>query len=136
MKKTKVSWDKYQEMVEALAKQIKADKETKSIKYIFGVPRGGLVVAVSLSHLLGLPISEELPEEPEDKYLIVDDIADNGCTLMQYLDGCDASLPPFMATLFVKPWSEVRPCFFAEVTEDFIVFPWETIKSAKVDYKK
>ena len=45
---------------------------------IYGVPRGGLVPAVYLSHRLGIPMVSS-PDRPGDT-LVVDDILDTGLT--------------------------------------------------------
>jgi len=30
-----------------------------------------------------------------------------------------------LASIFLKPWSRVRPNYFVEETDEWIVFPWE-----------
>ena len=42
----------------------------RSLNCVFGIPRGGLCLAVGLSHALGLP----LLMEPDNHCLIVDDV--------------------------------------------------------------
>ena len=54
-----------------------------SNKYIaiYGVPRGGKVVAVVLSHMLDIPILERFEPKIATRILVVDDIVDSGATL-------------------------------------------------------
>ena len=53
---------------------------------IYGIPRGGLCLAVALSHKLNI----ELLKEPRNNILIVDDIYDSGETLHRYKDFLDS----------------------------------------------
>ena len=52
----------------------------RNFKSVYGIPRGGLVVEVAISHRLGLPLKLKMEELDRDT-LIVDDIADSGRTL-------------------------------------------------------
>ena len=98
----------------------------KNFASIYGIPRGGQVVAVYLSHLSGVPVVEE----PSHRTLIVDDIADTGYTLMPYYKGGYS-----IATLYYCKDSQVIPAKWVyKKGGQFIQFPWETNHSAKVDY--
>lgn len=112
----KVSWGEYQSMVEHLAKRIQPTIEDGKIDSLYGIPRGGLVVAVSLSHQLQIPLRDSI----DDKTLVVDDIVDSGATLDLML----AKFPfEYMASLFYK---DKKPQFYvAKKVEDWIMFPWE-----------
>lgn len=84
---------------------------------IYGVPRGGLVPAVYLSHRLGIPLASS-PDRPGDT-LVVDDILDTGSTYRR-LSGAAAyyvvllarkALPKVIyGRIYDGPWVE---------------FPWE-----------
>ncbi len=85
---------------------------------IYGVPRGGLVPAVCLSHRLGIPLVFS-PDRPGDT-LVVDDILDTGSTYRR-LSGAAAYYAVLLARkalpgviygrMYDGPWVE---------------FPWET----------
>jgi len=92
---------------------------------IYGVPRGGMVVAVELSHLLSLPIVEK----PKKTTLIVDDICDSGKTLEKY---CRKNY--ITAVLYYNKNAIIRPTMWALTKHEFVKFPWETNDSAKIDY--
>ena len=57
-------------------------------QFITGVPRGGLIPAVLMSHkfnipFIGLEAAKTLPGDLKKQILVVDDIADSGNTLAQ-----------------------------------------------------
>jgi len=95
----------------------------KKYKYIFGIPRGGLIVAVWLSHQLQIPYIPHLYLPRDPNILIVDDIADTGQTLS------NLGLDPFYdtATLYYKKRSIVKPTYYARETNNWIIFPYERI---------
>lgn len=71
-----ISAETYVSDVADLAKQIDASK----YKNIYGIPRGGVLVALELSKHLGLPVADA----PGPDTLIVDDLIDSGRTLEAY----------------------------------------------------
>lgn len=106
---------------------------TRKIRYfpvdrIYGVPRGGLTVAVALSHATGLPLTLE-----QHRYALwVDDIVDSGETLNRAKGGfsaysCWVTRPN--APLWLFP-SRVVPL------EQWVVFPWENPKKAEEDLEQ
>ena len=119
MTKTKiyVSWNEFNEMTLELAEQIKKSK----IKFsgIYGIPRGGLPLAVYLSHNLELPLIFE--GKPTLDHLIVDDISDKGNTLNNFQDYT-------IACLYSTPWTKNTPNWYVRLKQDenqWIIFPWE-----------
>lgn len=124
--KTKtVDWAQLENYVEKLAESIQ-NKMTK-VTGVYGLPRGGLVPAVMLSHKLNVP----LLLAPCEGCIIVDDIADTGVTLKHY-----AEKGFKIAVLWYKPRSVVVPDFYAvkdsrgKMGGAWIVFPWETPPSS------
>ena len=86
-------------------------------KSIYGIPRGGLVPAVYLSHLLDIP----LVQKPEKGCIIVDDIADTGQTLKMY-----RNMKYSIATIYYHTQSIVEPDIWVyQKTDAWIKFPWE-----------
>ena len=113
------SWREFDESVEEIAK--------KAINLnpngIFGVPRGGLCLAVALSHRLQL----KLITEPQNKALIVDDIFDSGKTLNSLKSNFDA----YFFVLFSKAKPKWLKTINIAKEEEWIVFPWENKNHAK-----
>ena len=102
--------------------------KSKHIRKIYGVPRGGLIPAVMLSHLLDIPLILN-KEEIDGETVIIDDIVDTGKTI--------SKLPQngLLTSLFYKPHSKVIPDFYARKArnDEWIVFPFETEESSKYD---
>ncbi len=114
----KLSWREFDDCVLAISNRCK----NKKFNGIYGFPRGGLCLAVALSHSLNLPILDE----PENNSLIVDDIYDTGYTLekTKHLKGSETHV-----------WiSKHKPTWWNAYKytkeKDWIVFPWENINTA------
>lgn len=83
---------------------------------VWAPPRGGLPLAVVLSHALSIP----LLLKPTKKTLICDDIADTGRTLDQFNN------KNIIVTIFYHNQSIVVPNIWLRQKKDkWIVFPWE-----------
>ena len=78
IKKQYLTWEEVDSLTDNIASQIRL--EFKNVDSIYGIPRGGLIPAVILSHKLGLPYSDKLTLTS----LIVDDISDTGETLKEF----------------------------------------------------
>jgi len=121
MKIINFTWRDYDAAVKTLALMISDTKISKEIKCIYGVPRGGMVLAVSLSHALDLQIVTPRYLDCIDKdILVVDEICDTGKTLKQLN-------PKYSATIHVTDWAIFRPTFsIAKKEKDtWIQYPWE-----------
>ena len=133
--KTFITWEKYDEMIKKLTYWIKFECE-EEIGAVYGLPRGGLPIAVSLSHSLGLPLLMDYYDRKivtDKKILVVDDIADTGNTLRDF-----ESPHNIICTLHYHEDSIVLPNYYINLKGDkWIVYPWETRDSEEVqDYLK
>lgn len=122
-----VTWNEVNEFVEGVKKLY--DNGFKDYIGVYGVPRGGLVLAVMISHKLHLP----LLMSPSPGCLIVDDIADSGKTLLHYSLHQTENAPEDSAyydivTLVYKPGGQTIPNYYLITKEEntWVVFPWET----------
>ena len=86
-----LSWGDIDSLVEVLCQKIKSSKYPLIIESITGLPRGGLIPAVMVSHKLGIPFinSNELDpitwwKKKNNSILVIDDICDSGETLQYY----------------------------------------------------
>ena len=95
---------------------------------IYGVPRGGLCLAVALSHKLNL----KLTEKPLKDSLIVDDVYEAGITLNKFKNIEGAYF--FVLVSKKKPiwWNTVN---LSHKTE-WIVFPWENKNDELIEEKE
>ena len=84
---------------------------------IYGVPRGGLVPAVHLSHRLDIPLVSS-PDRPGDT-LVVDDILDTGSTY-RWLSGAAA----YYAVLLARK-ALPRVIYGRIYDGPWVEFPWE-----------
>ena len=123
--KIQVSWWDMSDLIKDLAEKIPF--EVPLADSIYGIPRGGLIPAVMLSHKLGLPMVNVIGKNT----LVVDDMSDSGVTL-------DKSPGQFSAVLFHKPHTSCfTPNVWSKLHEgnEWLVFPWEEFDApAKQDY--
>jgi hypoxanthine phosphoribosyltransferase len=116
-----LSWDDFDRAVDHIAARCAAAR----FSGIHGIPRGGLCLAVALSHRLELPL---LPNA-QPGCLLVDDVYETGLTLEAH-----RQLPEAQAVVWI---SKAEPQWWqaVEVTRssDWIVFPWENQAAAAAD---
>lgn len=134
--KTHISWGEIDELIDIICTQISNYTTIPVAGSIFGMPRGGLIPAVIMSHKLNIPliVDENLITE---KTLIVDDICDSGETFTKMSQKYPKN---YSACLHLKPHtSNFIPDFWAESwdSDDWIVYPWERDDSETIqDYLK
>jgi len=134
MNKKYITWKEFDEAIEIMTKHYNEYCTSRPCKSIYGLPRGGLPIAVALSHKLNLPLTVNMEDcWDHDKILVVDDIADSGTTLKGFDDGMNV-----IFTMHHRELSKVIPQFWMwDAEDDWIVYPWETKKSkTKQDYLK
>ena len=117
------TWSEFDKSVDYIANQCKFLK----FSGIYGVPRGGLCLAVALSHKL----DTKLVEKPSKNSLIVDDIFETGITLsnFKHIEGANF----YVLVSKKKPiwWNTVNISY----KKEWIVFPWESKKN-ELKYEK
>ena len=122
------TWSEFDKSVEEIANKCRFQE----FSGIYGVPRGGLCLAVALSHKLKI----ELISEALKNSLIVDDVYETGLTL--------TSLKDIERAMFFVLFSKIKPTWwntvFVSKKSEWIVFPWEntsnTISEQEEYYKK
>ena len=119
-----VSWEDVGAFIESIADMYEDLDVTFSGEY--GLPRGGLVFAVMLSHRLDIP----LLNAPAKGCLIVDDICDSGESILHFIK--NSSNPSCVGDYEVATMYYNRNAIAAPTThfkeknpETWIVFPWE-----------
>ena len=115
------TWSEFDKSVEQIANKCRF----KEFSGIYGVPRGGLCLAVALSHKLKI----ELISEPRKNSLIVDDVYETGITLTTFKN--------IEGAMFFVLFSKIKPTWWNTVhvtkKSQWIVFPWENTLNSKSD---
>lgn len=104
--------------------------EYPNITGVYGLPRGGLTLAVMISHRLDVPMLAS----PCKGCLIVDDICDSGESLLHFVNNSsdpDASNDYIIATMYYKENKlNIVPDYYQyEKGDKWIVFPWECLST-------
>lgn len=142
-----VNWDDIQQALFHIAERV--NHSGLNIQVIVGVLRGGWIPARIMSDLLGVNeigaleikfykgigergerpiVTQPLITNVRDKeVLVIDDVADTGKSIQTAvtLIGLHGAKSVYTATLYVKPWSTMKPDFYYAETDRWIVFPWE-----------
>ncbi len=115
------TWVEFDKSVELIANKCKFLK----LSGIYGVPRGGLCLAVALSHKLKI----NLISEPIKNSLIVDDVYETGITLNTFKD--------IEGAMFFVIFSKIKPTWwntlYISEKKEWIVFPWENTLNSQSD---
>jgi len=123
--KISVSWWDMTDLIKDLTAKIPF--EVPLADSIYGIPRGGLIPAVMLSHSTGLPLVDTIGKNT----LVVDDMTDSGVTM-------DKMPGQFTAVLYHKPHTSIfTPNVYSELHkgDEWLIFPWENSNApAKQDY--
>lgn len=111
--------------VKKFVRSLKDKYADSNLPGVFGIPRGGLVPAVMISHALNIP----LLLAPVEGCLIVDDVCDSGESLLHYVRDSSGtkSKKYLVATIYCKEGAAVTPDLFLYTKKDntWLVFPWE-----------
>lgn len=115
-----LTWDEFDQAVAALAGMVPADALG-----IYGPPRGGLPLAVALSHRTGLPVLREQC----DGMFVVDDIQDSGKAMAEAMADYNCA----GAATWVRRFPTAKldlPCYRSVLDDAWVVFPWECLPKA------
>ncbi|MBA4732913.1 MAG: phosphoribosyltransferase [Synechococcus sp. MED-G133] len=117
-----LSWVEFDQAVQSLVEQL----SSTTFAGIYGVPRGGLCLAVALSHALQRP----LLAEPQPDALIVDDVYETGRTL----ESLHARFPKARGVVWVsKRPPEWWDAVVVTDSSEWLLFPWENAAQARAD---
>ena len=120
VEKVYVSWQDMEDFVDELIIEMK--KKNFKPSGVYGIPRGGLILATLISYKLDIPLFMNASKD----CLIIDDIADSGRTLSHFTENDTQFNKYFIATMFYHKRSLVKPNFYKfEKDNKWIVFPWE-----------
>jgi len=129
MEKNKLylSWKWVDEQINEIGDKL----EGVNLEFVAGIPRGGLVPAVIMSHAFDIKFisyssAKLLPKELRKKTLVMDDISDTGVTLKEAIE-----LDFITATLAMRNGTESTPFYHGDFinNDSWLVFPWEKLDS-------
>lgn len=117
MDKKYITWEE----IEYLIWRISVKLEDIPFNSIYGIPRGGVVPGVMLSHRTGKPWTGTL----RTGSLVIDDIADSGETFLNLSKEAGRNL--ITVGLYKRESSRFTPTVYGkEIPEGvWLVFPWE-----------
>jgi hypoxanthine phosphoribosyltransferase len=122
MDKRFLSWNDVDRAINRLVASI--NNSGVKLDTIGGLPRGGLIPAVMLSHRLSIPFVAQVNIfNIPGNILIVDDICDSGKTLKRFKSEENI----YTATLHWKQSAKYQPHYFWEIAyeNEWICYPWE-----------
>ena len=121
---TYYTWNEFDKAVEHIASKCKF----LEFSGVYGVPRGGLCLAVALSHKLKI----NLISKPIKNSLIVDDVYETGITLNTFKN--------IEGAMFFVLFSKIKPIWWNTVhtseKSEWIVFPWENAANLQNDHEE
>lgn len=113
------NWNEFYNDIVSKASNIADLISTDTIDSVYGVPRGGIPVAIALSYQYGIPIADT----PTIKTLIVDDYMDTGQTLLEYPEHFKFVL---VATTYKKETTLMNKLICKpRVSKEVPTFPWD-----------
>ncbi len=118
-----LSWEEFNSCINKITIECK----DKQFSGVYGFPRGGLCLAVALSHSLNIPYLNKLTPG----CLVVDDIYETGKTLNTVLGVPDITTFVWYSKVTPKWWNTIE----LTNTDEWLVFPWENKENAKEDMK-
>lgn len=129
------TWDQFNAAIAPLAQFIMGRPHWER-RWLYGVPRGGLPLAVALSHHTGLPLRQDM----EEGAVIVDDIHDTGMTLTKLWEQFPGSaVVCWLHRLDLQTAFKQMPdnYKYADLIGPklWAIFPWEDPERALQDYR-
>lgn len=117
-----ITYSKLLRDVDKLAQKVEVSK--KRYDSIFGVPRGGVPIAILLAKALNRTLLDNV-NQISSNTLIVDDLIDSGKTREQFKDN-------EFAVVYTKPHSP-KPTYSVEAIDGWIRFPYEETEKDEQD---
>ena len=122
----KISWEEYLADIDILVEKIKALDKKKILVGVYGIPRGGLIPAIIISHRLNIPLMSHTGLG----ILVIDDISDSGKTFFNMATQNFHSMG-LTCSLYVRKTSRFYPELYVKQidSDDWLVFPYEETSS-------
>lgn len=126
------TWDDFEKYINDLVREISISGQ--KFDFVYGIPRGGMIPAVVLSHRLKIPMLQNPDAVPSNSsILIVDEICDSGKTLHKISNtnsfyAKDNNVSYKYAVLLTRHSATFKPDFsVGEIPDEtWYYFPWES----------
>ncbi len=150
-----LDWSNYGRLASTLAKTIKRDGE--GFDLVVAIARGGIPLALVVADELGLKmdiinvksytgigkrtqpriLSTLTNVAGGSRILLVDDLVDEGETMKKVTSYLRKMNPEVLKTavLFKKPWSTFSPDYCLKTVDKWVVFPWDTGETKRLNLK-
>jgi hypoxanthine phosphoribosyltransferase len=134
-----LDWNDYHKYIDKLADKIKSHQQSKKYKYVAGVDPDDMIVAVHLSHRLGIPVVTDINllsllinfADNSNSILIVSNVVATGNSFKQIMEETKCEFDT--AVLFKDINSKFSPTYHVEIPSARIYFPWQP---CGIDLKK
>lgn len=118
------TWQEFDKDVKKLADKITEDHNF-IFNSIYGIPRGGLILAVKLSHIFETKMIFNVNEITK-KTLVVDEIIETGKTISKLLEKLKNIKPKVICLHYHLKSTFIPYIYLRKVpNNDFIIYPWE-----------
>ena len=114
------------EAVNKVAPDLLKRKNSGQINSVYGIPRGGIPLAVAIAFKIGVPIVER----PHSKTLVVDDYIDTGRTITKFLDNIKFVLA---MSDYTKEEGYDHYLLNKPIIDNDMMFPWNSKSNKKSD---
>ena len=122
-----LSWNWVDDQINKIGDKL----EGLDLEFVSGIPRGGLIPAIMMSHAYSIKYisyssAKMLPVDLRKKTLVIDDISDTGRTLAEA-----DNLKFITSSLCTRVGTKTLPRLTGEIVtgDDWLVFPWEKLDS-------
>ena len=122
-----LSWNWVEDQINKIGDKL----EGMDLEFVSGIPRGGLIPAIMMSHAYDIKYisyssAKMLPLELRRKTIAIDDISDTGRTLAEA-----DSLNFITSSLCTRVGTKTLPRLTGELIsgDEWLVFPWEKLDS-------
>ena len=123
-----ITYSEYGIMLSSLCRKI---QEKENITAVYGLARGGLAIAVHVSHYFKIPLIESIiqiePLYKNKQILVVDDIMTNGRTFSRFIEFANLRHINYKTAVLCYKENYFKPDYweYEAKADEHIIFPWE-----------